>query len=509
MSNPITVLPVPFRPVIRTFLPMLAGGLILIVIAMTTACADEARLPAHAPWLNVSRALTQKDLQGHVVLLDFFTPGCINCIHVLPETAKLEREFGKRLLIIGVDSPKFTASQERNNLEGFIQRYDIQHPIVIDKDMQLWKHYGVYAWPTQVLLGPDGKVVGKYVGEGKYAVIRRGVIQTLAASRKAGTLRETALPLQPMAHTMQGLLQPGKLAVSAKYVAVSDSGHNRVLLLDHHGQLLKVIGDGKRGARDGTANQARFDGPQGLAFRADTLYVADTGNALIRAVALPAGKVSTVAGNGEHGYGIEGMHAARDVGLNSPWGLQVVDDTLYIAMAGVHQLWKMDLQQNRIGPFAGSGAEGIDDGPLPLASFAQSSALAYHKGVLYVADPESSAVRRVVLDSNQVQTLIGKGLFDFGLRNGAVTQALLQHDQGLAWLDDRLYIADTFNNAIRVLDMRTNHVSTLTTKLAQPGGLAVLNPHTLLVADTNANRVVAVDVQSGIVSRWQMIGLEK
>jgi hypothetical protein len=373
--------------------------------------------------------------------------------------------------------------------------------------MQLWKHYGVFAWPTQVLLGPDGKAVGKYVGEGKYAVIRHDVIQTLTTARKAGTLRDTALPLQPMVHTMQGLLQPGKIAVSAKYVAVSDSGHNRVLLLDHHGKLLKVIGDGKAGARDGAANQAQFDGPQGLAFRADTLYVADTSNALIRAVALPAGKVSTVAGNGEHGYGITGVHAARDVGLNSPWALQVVDNTLYIAMAGVHQLWKMDLKQNRIGPFAGSGAEGIDDGPLNLASFAQSSALAYHKGLLYVADPESSSVRRIALDSGQVQTVIGKGLFTFGLRNGAVAQALLQHDQGLAWLDNDLYIADTFNNAIRVLDLHTNQVSTLTTKLEQPGGLAVLNPQTLLVTDTNANRIVTVDVHSGIVTRWKITGL--
>jgi len=507
MFSSVTAFPVLFRPVMRTLMHMLAGGLMLIVITMTTACADEAPLPAHASWLNVSRDLVQKDLQGHVVLLDFFTPGCINCIHVLPETAKLEREFGKRLLIIGVDSPKFTASQERNNLEGFIQRYDIQHPIVIDTGMQLWKHYGVFAWPTQVLLGPDGKAVGKYVGEGKYAVIRHDVIQTLTTARKAGTLRDTALPLQPMVHTMQGLLQPGKIAVSAKYVAVSDSGHNRVLLLDHHGKLLKVIGDGKAGARDGAANQAQFDGPQGLAFRADTLYVADTSNALIRAVALPAGKVSTVAGNGEHGYGITGVHAARDVGLNSPWALQVVDNTLYIAMAGVHQLWKMDLKQNRIGPFAGSGAEGIDDGPLNLASFAQSSALAYHKGLLYVADPESSSVRRIALDSGQVQTVIGKGLFTFGLRNGAVAQALLQHDQGLAWLDNDLYIADTFNNAIRVLDLHTNQVSTLTTKLEQPGGLAVLNPQTLLVADTNANRIVTVDVHSGIVTRWKITGL--
>jgi DNA-binding beta-propeller fold protein YncE len=495
------------KAVIHTFIHTLAIAVMLLLAAMTTACANETHFPEGAPWLNVSRALTQKDLHGRVVLLDFFTPGCINCIHILPETAKLEHEFGRRLLIIGVDSPKFTASQERANLEGFVQRYAIQHPIVIDKHMRLWQHFSVFAWPTQVLLGPDGKVVGQYVGEGKYADIRHDVIQTLATARKAGKLTNVALPLKPMVHTTQGLLQPGKLAVNAKYVAVSDSGHNRVILLDHHGRVISVIGDGKRGARDGPANQAQFDGPQGLAFRGENLYVADTGNALIRTIALPAKTVSTLAGNGKHDFGISGWQAARAVGLNSPWALQVVGDTLYIAMAGVHQIWQMDLQRDRIGPFAGSGAEGIDDGPLTLASFAQSSALAYHAGELYVADPEASAVRRITLSSDQVQTLIGQGLFTFGLRNGPAKQALLQHDQGLAWLNKRLYIADTFNNAIRVLDLRTNEVSTLATNLAQPGGLAVLNAGTLLVADTNANRIATIDVHTGKVSAWQVTGL--
>lgn len=495
-----------FNSVLRSRLFISVLFLCLGVVVLTSAHAAEPLLPAHAPWLNVTRALLQKDLYGRVVLLDFFTPGCINCIHVLPETAKLEHEFGQRLLIIGVDSPKFSASQERANVAGFVQRYDIRHPVVIDKGMQLWQHYNVYAWPTQVLLGPDGKVIGQYVGEGRYADIRRDIITTLAAN-KANRFHVTALPLKPMAHTAHGLLQPGKVTVSAKYVAISDSGHNRVIVLDKQGRLVTVVGDGQRGAHDGPAKKARFNGPQGLAFHGDTLYVADTGNALIRAIALPSGNVNTVAGNGEHGDGIDGWHAARKVGLNSPWALQLVGETLYIAMAGVHQLWQLDLTQERIGPFAGSGAEGIDDGPLILASFAQSSALAYHGGELYIADPESSSVRRISLTTSQVRTLIGHGLFIFGLRNGPATQALLQHDQGLVWLDDRLYIADTFNNAIRVLDLRTNQVSTLALKLSQPGGLAVLNSQTLLVADTNANRIATVNVHSGSVSVWKINGL--
>jgi len=303
----------------------------------------------------------------------------------------------------------------------------------------------------------------------------RDLIQTLASARDAGALKETSLPLKPMVHSREGLLQPGKVAVSERYVAVSDTGHNRVVLLDRFGKSLKVIGDGARGSRDGAPGQAEFDGPQGLAFDGDALYVADTGNSLIRMIDLPSGEVKTIAGNGQQGYAIIGRHPAREVGLSSPWGLQLVGRQLYIAMAGIHQVWRLDLDKDDVGVFAGSGAEGIADGPLDQASFAQSSALAYHEGVLYVADPEASAVRRIDLKTGVVETLIGKGLFVFGLSDGAAGQALLQHDQGLVWLGDRLYIADTFNNAIRVLDLRAAKVSTLATGLSQPGGLAVLD----------------------------------
>ncbi|WP_455384099.1 thioredoxin-like domain-containing protein, partial [Acidihalobacter prosperus] len=426
---------------------------------------------------------------------------------VLPDMAKLESEFGDRLLVLGVNSPKFTASERSANIDGFIARYGIRHPVITDKGMTLWKAYHVFAWPTQILLGPEGKVAGRFVGEGQYAQIREAVIRTLARARKDGTLLRTALPLKPPTVDTQGLLQPGKIAVSARYVAVSDSGHNRIILLNHQGKVLRIIGSGNAGTQDGSAAMAGFSGPQGLAFHGNALYVADTGNQLIRRIALPSGNVGTIAGNGNRAYGVRGTHAALETALNSPWGLEVVGNDLFIAMAGDHQVWKLDLRHGRIGPFAGSGAEGIADGPASRASFAQSSGLAYHAGTLYVADPESSAVRAIALESGRVRTLVGQGLFDFGLRNGAAVQALLQHDQGLAWLDGRLYIADTFNNAVRVLDPGASRVTTLATGLAQPGGLAVLDAHTLLVADTNANRIVAVDTRSGAVRDWPLSGL--
>lgn len=489
-------------------IPRLLMAILLCLLGVEWVQAQEPAFPENAPWINVSHPLTSRELRGHLVLLDFFTPGCINCIHVLPETDKLEHEFGKQLLVIGVNSPKFTASQQTQNLKGFVLRYHIHHPVLTDKNLVLWNAYHVFAWPTQVLIGPGGEVIGAYVGENKYAEIRHDVIDALTVARKAHTLRDNELPLKPIQIPDQGLLQPGKVAVNAHYVAVSDSGHNRIILLNHHGKVLRVIGNSKRGDRNGKPAMAEFDGPQGLAFHDDRLYVADTGNALIRSISLPSGRVTTVAGNGGHGFGIIGRHPARKVGLNSPWGLQFVGENLYIAMAGIHQIWRLDLNDMKIGPYAGSGNEGITDGPRESASFAQSSALAYHNNALYVADPEASAVRRINLISGEVSTLVGKGLFVFGMRNGAESRALLQHDQGIAWYKNRLYIADTFNNAIRVLNLDSQKVTTLATGLSQPGGLAILNPHTLLVADTNDNRIAQVSLPGGDVSTWKLRGLK-
>ncbi|MHB8569325.1 MAG: thioredoxin-like domain-containing protein, partial [Metallibacterium sp.] len=257
------------RTVRWLWLPLLAVLCVSVALAPKRALAGAVPLPPGAPWFNVSRPLTPNDLKGRVVLLDFFTPGCINCVHMLPDMAKLEREFGARLLIIGVNSPKFVASRRSSNIEGFIQRYDITHPVLTDKGMTLWNYYGVQAWPTLVLLNPRGGVVQQFIGEGNYRGIRAAVLGTIDQAQRAGTLVSTALPLRPPVLSRAGLLQPGKVAVDARYVAVADSGHNRVVLLDHVGEVLRVIGTGVPGARDGAASVAQFDGPQGLAFVGD------------------------------------------------------------------------------------------------------------------------------------------------------------------------------------------------------------------------------------------------
>lgn len=479
------------------------------IVLLTSAMADsEPHFPENATWFNVTRPLTSVDLKGHIVLLDFFTPGCINCIHTLPMTKLLRREFGNRLLVIGVNSPKFMASRNQSSIAGFIQRYGIHHPIITDKNMRLWTKYGVFAWPTFVLLSGNGKILGHYIGEGHYRKIRTAIIKALTKTNHSNLHKvNSILPLKPLSAPNTPLLQPEKVAVNQNYVAVSDTGHNRIVIFNHHGEVISIIGNGHRGKTNGPPLMATFNAPSGLAFYGNVLLVADTGNQLIRSIDLKDFNVRTIAGNGKLEYGVHGQHQALDSSLNSPWGLDVIRNDLYIAMAGDHQVWKMNLTHHTIGPFAGSGIEGITDGPALQAEFAQSSGLAVNKDNLYVADPESSAIRVVNIKSLYVHTLVGKGLFVFGLRNGPINQALLQHDQGLTLLQKKLYIADTFNNAIRSLNLVTDRVSTLAIGLAQPGGLAVLNHHHLIVTDTNHNRLVTVNTINGHVSPWVVHGL--
>ena len=486
---------------------LLAGALLASTLlgACRARAGDAVPFPAALPWYNVSRPLSLDDLKGRVVLLDFFTPGCINCVHMIPVERDLKQRFGERLVIIGVDSPKFSASGTTQGLVDFIHRYKIRHPVILDPSTRLWSAYGVQAWPTLLLIGPHGKVRGNYIGEQTASDLAGPIRAALADAPPAGTLKP--LPMLVMAGASTPLAAPNGLAVSKSLVAVADTGHNRIVLADHTGHVRSVIGNGCAGSAGGGYGRARFDQPHGLTFHDGVLYVADTDNQRIRRIDLGKASVATVAGNGKRQFLGGGIFPALKVSLNSPWDVAAKGDKLYIAMAGDHQLWRLDLESGRIGPWAGTAREGLRDGPLDSAEFAQPSGLSLHGGVLYDVDPESSSVRAIDLGSGKVRTLVGQGLFRFGDQDGPAKQALLQHAEGLAWFDGSLYLADTFNNALRRLDLATGKVSTVAKDLQQPVAVAPLDGHTLLVAEVGGNRIVAVDTRSGKATPWHLSGL--
>jgi DNA-binding beta-propeller fold protein YncE len=503
--------------------------IILILMAQGIFMSAQQTPKVRAPeitggrgWLNTDKPLSIASLKGKVVLLDFWTYGCINCIHIIPDLKKLEAKYANQLVVIGVHSAKFQNEKETENIRRIILRYEIEHPVYNDSEYAVWQSYGVRAWPTQVLIDPAGYVIGGVSGEGNYDVIDQTVAKVIDEFRKKGELNEEPLKLV-LERAKVGELPlafPGKILADANgdRLFIADSNHNRIVVTKLDGTLLDTIGTGDAGAADGAFDKATFYRPQGMALTGDNLYVADTENHLIRRVDLKTRTVETVAGTGQQSREYFKSGPARSVALSSPWDLQLVGRVLYIAMAGPHQIWKMDLDKNEVSTFAGSGREARLDGPLSQAGFAQPSGIASDGKTLYVADSESNIIRAIDIAGGTVKTLVGGDLFEFGDVDGSGDDVRLQHPLGLLSYGDKLLIADTYNHKIKELDPKREKVTTLfgtgkpgqadgaSTSFYEPGGLAVAHDK-LYVADTNNHAIRVVDLKTKQASTLRINGL--
>lgn len=473
--------------------------------AYSTSRVQAPEFPASFEWLNAKGPLSLgKQLKGQVVVLDFWTYCCINCMHVLPDLEYIEAKYADDpVVVIGVHSAKFDNEREAEQIGKAIARYRIGHPVIVDQEFGLWNLYGVRAWPTLVFIDTAGRIAGAVSGENKRDLIDSVVAELLKEGRENHTLADRPLRLSrlPTDPGQDRLYFPGKIAAdpAAGRLAVADSSHNRVLVIDANGKVLYVVGDGKRGLTDGPLGDSRFANPQGLAIHGDEIYVADTDNHALRRIDLAQGRVTTLAGTGKQSYGRSGGRIGTEQGLNSPWGLALHEDKLYIAMAGPHQLWRHDLKTGATAAWAGSGAENIIDGPADQAALAQPSGIAVLDDKVYFADSEVSAVRSAGLANGRVRTLIGQGLFTFGYRDGRWAKALLQHPLGIVAAGDGLIVADTYNHCIRFIDRSAGTIETLyggKGKLDEPGGVAVLNDR-IYIADTNNHRIVRYDAKTG------------
>ncbi|MFD6090661.1 NHL domain-containing thioredoxin family protein [Oerskovia sp. NPDC060338] len=552
-------------------------------------------------WLNTGgRDVSLADLRGRVVVLDFWTFCCVNCLHVLDELRELEEARRDDLVIIGVHSPKFEHEADPVALAAAVERYEVRHPVLDDPELVTWSAYTARAWPTLVVIDPEGYVVAQMAGEGHASALAALVDELVTEHRAKGTLRSLAAGSDdvyvPPAPTSGTLRFPAKaIALPGGNLLVADAGHHSLAELLPDGEtLVRRIGSGERGLVDGGPDDARFSEPNGLCLVPTELrsllgydvLVADTVNHALRGVRLADGHVTTVAGNGQQYMvgGVENVVGASgeegggggsairslvphdlppdpprpaaatllalpdqrssgrfdpaltydplDVRLSSPWDV-VWSEALggfVIAMAGNHTLWAVDGW--KLGLLAGTMNEGLEDGPGSGAWFAQPSGLAVGEdGAVWVADSETSALRRVtglgggvavVPEGVEVSTAVGQGLFDFGHRDGAADQALLQHPLGVAVLPDgSVAVADTYNGAIRRFvppaaagsdpgvgqDPVAGQVTTLATGLAEPSDVVVLvdgEPWTpgapaapgaridLLVVESAAHRITRV-----------------
>jgi thiol-disulfide isomerase/thioredoxin len=458
-------------------------------------------------WFNVPAPLSLKALRGKVVLLDFWTYGCINCMHILPDLRRLEEKYRAELVVVGVHSAKFTNERKSENIRHILVRYDIDHPVANDANFTIWKAYGARAWPTQVLIDPEGYVVATASGEGKGEAFDRAIAAVIQVFDEQGRIDRTPIPtsLERARLRTQLLAFPGKILAdeSSGRLFIADSNHHRVLVAGLDGVIRDVIGDGGAGRDDGAFDEARFYRPQGLALDGDRLYVADTENHLIRAASLSARQVTTIAGNGNQAGWGEAGGLALETPMSSPWDLQCFGSLLIVAMAGSHQIWMIDLVRALAIPYAGSGREARVDGSVDQAAFAQPSGLALDDNRLFVADSESNIIRAIQLPpANEVRTVAGGDLFEFGDRDGRGDAARFQHPLGIAAARGLLFVADTYNHKIRTVDPATGDVRTFAgigesghtdgpraaASFYEPGGVSATRDG-LYVADTNNHAV--------------------
>jgi thiol-disulfide isomerase/thioredoxin len=498
--------------------------------SMTLTTLQKARpeapdLVGGVAWLNTDKPISLADLKGRIVVLDFWTLCCINCIHTLPDLAKIEARYPGVVVVIGVHSPKFENEKKTESIQKAILRYEIRHPVVNDADHKIWNAYGVRSWPTLGLIDPNGKVVRGFAGEGNFEALDLEIAKLIKEFKGKG-LKETPIEFKlAKEKNVTPLFFPGKVLADAASgrLFIADSTDHRIVITNLEGKKIAVAGSGKEGFKNGKFADARFSDPQGMCLDGDILYVADRKNHAIRALNLKDETVKTVAGTGHQAHKRAGGKAL-EIGLNSPWDLLLHDGKIFIAMAGHHQIWAFDPKTSVVSPYAGNGYEDLMDGPLQPNNFSRGSAFAQPSGLatdgkqLFVADSEISAIRSVPLPGvkGNVSTIVGEGLFEFGDKNGKGSAVRLQHALGVAYLDGKLYVADTYNSKIKLIDPVEKTCDTylgdppgwLKEKMFnEPGGLCIAGGK-MYIADTNNHRIQIVDMKTKQATTLRLEGVD-
>ncbi len=488
--------------------------------------------PTEVDWINTENPLTIDGLRGKIIILDFWTYGCINCIHMIPVLRQLEERFPEELVVISVHSAKFDNEGETENLQQIVQRYEIEHPVINDEDFLVWRTYQATAWPTFVVIDPRGYVIGAQAGEVPFEAFETFLAATIEYydnNPDVGTIDRT-----PLEFALEGAGDPGTaLAFPGKVLAdtagnrlfIADTNHHRIVVADLTTyEVLNVIGTGQRGYADGTYDSAMFDQPQGMEIIDDTLYVADVNNHAIRAIDLSVQEVSTIAGTGNMARTLVPFSSIISdplaFDLRSPWDVILGDNNiLYIAMAGAHQIWQLNLDTNVLQAAVGNAREAQLSTTLANSELAQPSGLHWQDGLLYFADSESSTIRVADIAQNSVSVISGttnNDLFDYGDVDGEIGVSRLQHALGVTTNADGslVYIADTYNSKIKLFDPATGITTSLfglsgnggyrdgdagVAQFDEPGGLDFANG-LLYVADTNNHVIRIIDLEAQTVS---------
>jgi len=500
-----------------------------IISWLDTIDSKYPRIPDFKPeysWYNVENSLTIERLGGQVALLDFFTYCCINCMHILPDLERLEENWGQKgLAVVGVHSAKFENEKVGSHLRDAISRYNIRHPVCNDSQATMWATLGVTCWPTQLLLGPHGRPVWVAMGEGHAKFMEELVEIMVNHYGDRGLLTGAPIDLVENAHIGGSFLRyPGKVAVQGDRVVISDTGNHRVLIAKKDGKVEMAVGQGKAGFQDGDSSVAEFKNPQGVCIVGDLVFVCDTDNHRVRCIDMVTRQVTSVVGTGLMGTDKEGGMQGVDQMISSPWDICHIEQNggtgLLVAMAGLHQVWLycltditwwkgVNYKQGTMVRVVGSGMEENRNNSYPhKAGLAQPSGISCDREWFYLADSESSTIRKINRKDGAVKNLCGgerdpTNLFAYGDVDGDGVNAKLQHPLGVTIGDQgEVFVADSYNHKIKVVTGAKGSVKTVVggenMGLAEPGGIC-WDSEKLYVADTNNHCIKLVDPLTGSV----------
>lgn len=410
-------------------------------------------------------------------------------MHVLPRVRELEERFPETLTVIGVHAGKFITERVTERIAEACDRLGVVHAVVNDRQHRVWRDFAVSAWPTLVLIDPEGRIAAAAPGEVPVETLADALREIESDAEKRGTLVRGPDPTRPQLARHEGTLRfPTRAVIADGRLWVADTGHGRVLECgwDHHSGVATVL-----------AEHTGFAEPRGIAALAGSVYVADRAEHTAWRLGARGAERMRVAGTGIIGERSIRSGVATDIDLRSPWGLSAMaDGGLAIAMAGSHQLWRLDPASGRLSLLAGRGAEELYDGPPREAALAQPTGLGLlGDGSLAVSDCETSAVRTV--NDEEVRTIVGTDLFKFGDRDGVGDEVLLQHCEDLAPHGDVLAVADTYNDRLKRVDPTSRASAPWPGEageagsLREPGGV-FSDGDALLVADTGHHRIVSV-----------------
>ncbi|MGB5261914.1 MAG: redoxin domain-containing protein [Gammaproteobacteria bacterium] len=468
---------------------------------MSTARSRVPEFPDGLEWFNVNAPVKLAGQRGRLVLICFCTFSSVPCRHVLSDLNHLASKYRKDLTVIGVHTTRFSAEMRRTHVMKMLNKHHVRYPLIHDPEMKLWNRFGIKAMPGQVLVDREGYIIGALTGDGKRSRLEEVIQYQLKRESQFRPADSEDYSIDREPEPQSQLSFPGRVLVSGDRIYIADSAHNQIIVTSRRGNILRRFGSTSPGFIDGEDTSAAFNNPQGMALRDQFLYVADEGNHAIRRVNVRSGEVNTIAGTGTPGTGFGATSTRPDqMQLNSPADVALENGTLYIAMAGMHQIWAISLITNTIKVFSGCGHAGLLDGQPNKAEFAQPTGITVYSRNLFVVDALSSAIRCIDLEHGSVTTLAGTGLYEYGDQDGTQADARLQYPTAIeADLEHRmLWIADTFNNKIKRVGVKTRHISSVIMdhKLDEPGGLAFHNG-TLYIANTNAHEILCLTPDSG------------